>query len=148
MQLFVFALFATLLSLLSSATAVPIDLYPRDVFVPRIIAPTTGDVWTVGSTVTVEWDTSNHPKQITNPQGKVVLVTNGMLDFDHPIASGFDILLGKHDIIVPSVQPGVYQIVLFGDSGNFSKNFTIVAHHPHNSAETEASDSNPLDWDE
>jgi len=128
MQFVVFALFASLFSLLSSAVnAAPLDLYPRDVFVPKILAPTTGAVWTAGSTVTVKWDVSNHPKQITNGLGKVVLVTNGLLDFEHPIASGFDILLGKYDIVVPNVPAGPYQIVLFGDSGNISEKFSIVA---------------------
>lgn len=64
---------------------------------------------------------------------------------DNPLATGFDILLGRFEVTVPDVADGDdYAIVcefncylrylskvliffkVFGDSGNFSPNFTIT----------------------
>ena len=76
-------------------------------------------------------DTSNPPAQITNPNGEIVLVKDGLLDIgkfltlyrlnttpdswffllDHPLASGFSILQGYQLIAVPDVAPGDYSIV-------------------------------------
>lgn len=42
------------------------------------------------------------------------------------LAENFSILLGRIEVTVPWVEDGSdYQIVLFGDSGNFSPTFTI-----------------------
>ncbi|KAF5334249.1 hypothetical protein D9611_014579 [Ephemerocybe angulata] len=102
---------------------------PADVFVPHITAPIAGDVWKVGSTQEVTWDTSNAPGQISNPEGKIYLkhVTQGTILLDSPLATGFSILEGKQAVQVPNVAAGPYQIVLFGDSGNTSPTFQVVA---------------------
>lgn len=39
---------------------------PADVYVPPVLTPKSGDVWQVGDQVTVTWDVSNLPTQITN----------------------------------------------------------------------------------
>ncbi|KAH8104744.1 hypothetical protein BXZ70DRAFT_922212 [Cristinia sonorae] len=116
--------FFFLATLSTFSTALP--LQRRDVFVPHILYPREGTVWFVGQTHNVTWDTSDAPTQITNPRGTIILARNGRLDLDHPLASNFSILDGRHEIKVPNVPEGdVYNIVLFGDSGNFSGNFTI-----------------------
>ncbi|KAG6853335.1 hypothetical protein C0991_005162 [Blastosporella zonata] len=71
-------------------------------------------------------DTANHPVNITNRQGLIQLRKSGETT---PVilASGFSILLGRIEIEVPWVIDGDdYQLVLFGDSGNFSPTFTIT----------------------
>jgi len=46
---------------------------------------------------------------------------------DNPLACDFSIFEGVAYVMVPYVDPGYdYQIVLFGDSGNFSPTFTIA----------------------
>ncbi|KAH9924669.1 uncharacterized protein BXZ73DRAFT_91242 [Epithele typhae] len=121
-----FSLFTFMLSLFAIVSAFP--LVVRDVFVPPVTSPTSGDVWIVGTQQTVTWDISNAPQQITNPKGEVVLAKGGLLDIDHPLASGFDILDGSVNVTVPEVDAGTdYTIVLFGDSGNDSANFTIIS---------------------
>ena len=123
MQLTVFSF---MLSLLAFAYALPIAI--RDVFVPPVTSPTTGDQWSIGSQQNVTWDTSDAPESITNRQGQVVLAKSGLLDVEHPLASGFDILQGWITVTVPDVTPGDdYTIVLFGDSGNDSGVFSIVS---------------------
>jgi len=118
--------------LVSPASAIPIEV--RDVFVPPILTPDAATVWTVGSLQNVTWSTADAPTQITNGKGMVVLARDGLMFTDEagglndPLASGFDILLGQIEIQVPDVEPGSdYQIVLFGDSGNSSPEFTISA---------------------
>jgi len=120
---FVFA-FLTLVSLVSGA---PVDLSQRDVFVPPVVLPNSKSVWKAGSKQIVEWDVSNPPQQITNSVAKIVLATNGLLDFEHPLADNIDVLSGKHQVTVPNVKPGKnYQIIVFGDSGNTSPFFEIT----------------------
>ncbi|THH28222.1 hypothetical protein EUX98_g5971 [Antrodiella citrinella] len=117
-------LFFALTTLLALATALPV--YVRDVFVPPVTYPHTGTVWFVGQKHNVTWDISGAPSQITNPIGSIVLAHNGLLNLTHPLASNFSILAGRHEITVPDVSPdNSYTIVLFGDSGNDSQNFTI-----------------------
>ncbi|EIM89685.1 uncharacterized protein STEHIDRAFT_108363 [Stereum hirsutum FP-91666 SS1] len=120
----VLATFATLLSLVSAA---PVDIFKRDVFVPPITYPHAGTVWAVNSHHNVTWDTSSAPVNITNKQGEIYLRHNDLTDTSNALASGFDILLGRIEIQVPDVEPGTYELVLFGDSGNFSPDFTIEA---------------------
>ncbi|KAF8806842.1 hypothetical protein BYT27DRAFT_7101026 [Phlegmacium glaucopus] len=105
--------------------AIPVDLESRDVYVPPILYPKQGTVWLVGEHHHVTWDTSNPPAQITNKIGQIFL-RKGDLTTPVILANNFDILLGKIEITVPWVQDGDdYQVVLFGDSGNFSPKFTI-----------------------
>ncbi|KAF5341622.1 hypothetical protein D9611_002162 [Ephemerocybe angulata] len=117
---FIFASVALFASAVSAA--------PADVFVPHITAPIAGAVWKIGSTQEVTWDTSNAPGQISNPEGNIFLrdVTQGITLLDSPLATGFNILEGKQAVHVPNVAAGPYEIVLFGDSGNFSPTFQII----------------------
>ncbi|KAI0714895.1 hypothetical protein C8Q76DRAFT_440184 [Earliella scabrosa] len=97
----------------------------QDVYVPPVLTPNADTVWFTGRTYNVTWDTSDPPAQITNRYGRILLRKG---DFTTPIflASGFDILEGHVEVTVPLVVSGDdYQVVLFGDSGNFSPYFTI-----------------------
>ncbi|KAI0657336.1 hypothetical protein C8Q70DRAFT_1003911 [Cubamyces menziesii] len=119
------SVFSFLLSFLAVVSALPLAV--RDVFVPPVTYPHAGTVWKVGQHHNVTWDTSNAPAQITNKVGKVVLAKGGILDYEHPLAKDFDILRGHIEVKVPNVEPGHdYTIVLFGDSGNDSAEFTIT----------------------
>ncbi|PAV17075.1 hypothetical protein PNOK_0713900 [Pyrrhoderma noxium] len=111
-----------------SSSAAPIEIQRRDVWVPQIFTPTTGTVWSVGSNQTVTWDLSQKPENVTNPTGMVLLRKNGSSDLENPLAKGFNLTDGQVNVTVPNVESADdYQIVLFGDSGNFSLNFTITA---------------------
>ncbi|THH28624.1 hypothetical protein EUX98_g5564 [Antrodiella citrinella] len=105
----------------------------RDVYAPRITEPKTTTVWTSGYMAVVRWDTSDPPKSITNRNGKLVL---GYMDEtgdehlflaqDKPLATNFNIMAGYAEVEVPQVPPGKnYIVILFGDSGNRSPEFTI-----------------------
>ncbi|KAJ3553668.1 hypothetical protein NM688_g3484 [Phlebia brevispora] len=102
------------------------------VYDPKILNPTAQTVWVVGETYEVTWDTSGLPPaaNITNLIGQVVLGQlsddSENLNLNNPLASGFLITDGEVSITVPSVTPGSYIIVLFGDSGNTSPQFQIV----------------------
>ncbi|EIN12651.1 hypothetical protein PUNSTDRAFT_49940 [Punctularia strigosozonata HHB-11173 SS5] len=121
------ALFVSLFA--SLAAALPVSLEPRDVYVPPVLYPHAGTVWKVGAHHNVTWDVSDPPVNITNKFGMIVLAKNGIaLDLDSPLAANFSILDGRHVIQVPKVTPASdYQILLFGDSGNLSPEFTITA---------------------
>ncbi|KAJ3806093.1 hypothetical protein EV368DRAFT_87781 [Lentinula lateritia] len=102
-------------------------LAARLVYVPHITAPNAKSVWRCGQTVVVTWDSSNRPKDVTNYKGMVLLRKEGLEDAEHPLASGFNVVdLHAISFKVPRVpRRDDYQIVLFGDSGNFSPEFTI-----------------------
>jgi len=114
----------SLLSFLFLAVfAAPLE--SRDVYVPPILYPTQGTVWIVGQQQYVTWNTSNPPADITNKVGEIHLRKGGLAS-SSTLASNFSILLGRIGVTVPYVEDGDdYQIVLFGDSGNFSPKFTI-----------------------
>jgi len=117
----------TLLALLTFVASAPVS--PRDVFVPPVTYPSAGVIWKAGDSHDVTWDISNPPKQITNKKGKIVLAKGAYLvGLDKPLASGFDILLGKYRVTIPAnTPPGTdYSIVVFGDSGNNGPRFTIT----------------------
>jgi len=97
---------------------------PLDVFVPPILSPNAATVWTAGAVETVTWDASGAPADISNGAAVVLRKDNTNLA---TLASGFDLRSGSVDVTVPSdVAPGNdYQIILFGDSGNLSQDFTI-----------------------
>jgi hypothetical protein len=102
------------------------SLEKRDVFVPPVLYPHAGTVWTFGQRHNVTWDTSNAPAQITNSIGLIML---RKADETTPLilANGFNILLGRIEVTVPWVVEGNdYSLVLFGDSGNDSPTFTIT----------------------
>ncbi|KAF8895122.1 hypothetical protein BD779DRAFT_702863 [Infundibulicybe gibba] len=127
---------------LSGGKVVPYTpLGRRSVYSPNVISPSAGTVWVVGSEVTVTWDTRDRPKDVTNPTGKLLLGQivegdeNEHLDFDHPLAAGFDLGDGHVECTVPEVHSGHnYIVVLMGDSGNRSPAFEIA--HSSNQSET------------
>ncbi|KAF7365026.1 hypothetical protein MVEN_00373700 [Mycena venus] len=122
LTLFFLAFFA-IFSLVASAPTPS----PRDVFSPPVLYPGKGTVWRVGERHNVTWDLSHAPVNITNHIGMIVLVKNHiMIDLDTPLAQDFDIRTASHEITVPKVKPGKYQILVFGDSGNVGQEFTIV----------------------
>ncbi|KAJ2912625.1 hypothetical protein MD484_g7791, partial [Candolleomyces efflorescens] len=101
----------------------------RDVFVPPVLEPAAGTIWQKGSNETVVWDVSNPPAQITNKLGRIYLrsVEQEIILLDQPLATGFDILVGQQEVTVPTdLASGEYQVVLFGDSGNWGPVFNIV----------------------
>ncbi|KAF9241610.1 hypothetical protein BU15DRAFT_60866 [Melanogaster broomeanus] len=119
----------TIFSVFSLVSAMPvISPVTRDVWVPPITYPTSDTVWTVGVTYTVTWDATSPPSQVTNPQGKIYLRQGGATQAD-PIAQDFPLSDGHADVTVPAgTQPGNdWEVVLFGDSGNWSPTFTIAA---------------------
>ncbi|KAG2129814.1 uncharacterized protein EDB93DRAFT_1181494 [Suillus bovinus] len=120
--------FFVLLTLLSCALCAPVPaVMRRDVWVPTIICPTSDSTWTVGGTFLVTWDTSSEPAEVTNPTGKIYL-RQGDATQSNPIASGFPLTDGQVDVTIPDdTTPGTYMIVLFGDSGNWSQEFSIDA---------------------
>ncbi|KAI0647635.1 hypothetical protein C8Q79DRAFT_907093 [Trametes meyenii] len=119
-----FALFASWVQLVLGAPAVA-GLEKRDVFVPPVLYPHAGTVWSKGQRHNVTWDLSNAPVNITNSIG-TILLRKGDLATPVVLAHGFNIRLGRIEVTVPWVVPDSdYSIVLFGDSGNFSPQFTI-----------------------
>ncbi|KIK59393.1 hypothetical protein GYMLUDRAFT_169731 [Collybiopsis luxurians FD-317 M1] len=118
---FAFFLFTILFTI---SNAFPVSLLRRDVFVPPITYPTNTTVWNKGEVHNVTWDVSQAPVNITNKFGRIQLRSGG-LTTPLILADGFDILLGTYPVTVPWVITGEYQLVLFGDSGNFSPEFTI-----------------------
>ncbi|KAK0489239.1 hypothetical protein IW261DRAFT_1443894 [Armillaria novae-zelandiae] len=108
-----------LTALVASAFATPIHI-ARDVYSPPITSPDANTVWTVNTTQTVTWDASNPPVNISN--GASIWLRK-----DVELAEGFDLRSGQQDVTVPYVaEADDYIIVLFGDSGNFSPEFTIT----------------------
>ncbi|OSX59775.1 hypothetical protein POSPLADRAFT_1035320 [Postia placenta MAD-698-R-SB12] len=116
----------SLLSIFAVVTAFPVHV-ARDVFVPPITSPNASTVWYAGEKYNVTWETAGAPVNITNKYGRIVLATNGLQDYENPIAANFSILLGSYEVTAPNVTTGnEYAIVLFGDSGNYSPQFTII----------------------
>ncbi|KAJ3475658.1 hypothetical protein NLI96_g11692 [Meripilus lineatus] len=98
----------------------------RDVFVPRIITPDASTVWHSGEIQTVTWDISDAPQNITNSIG-FILLRAGEISTPVILADNFNILDAQVNLTVPNVLTrDDFSIVLFGDSGNFSPQFTIV----------------------
>ncbi|KAG6334316.1 hypothetical protein ID866_4770 [Astraeus odoratus] len=123
------SLIFSLVSFVSCVLAVPIPV--RDVVSPPITSPTAGAVWHVGETQTVTWSTANLPVNITNPNGMLVLgyLSNNSenLMLDSPLATNINYTVGQVEITVPNVPTrDDYIVVLFGDSGNASPEFTII----------------------
>jgi len=117
----------TLFAMFSCVASVPINV--RDVFVPPVLYPGVGVVWKAGETYQVAWNVSNPPTQITNKHGQIILAKGDrLIGLNHPLAAGFDILLGRYPVMIPAdTEPGDdYSIVVFGDSGNNGGRFTIT----------------------
>ncbi|KAL1744499.1 hypothetical protein HDZ31DRAFT_38486 [Schizophyllum fasciatum] len=118
-----FSVFVALFSLSSMSLAAPAEVY-----VPPITYPHAKTVWKVGDHHNVTWDNSSPPARITNKVGYIYLRHAGKIDLAHPLAEEFDILQGHQVVQVPAVSPGNdYQLVLMGDSGNWSPKFKIHA---------------------
>ncbi|KAG6854576.1 hypothetical protein C0991_004912 [Blastosporella zonata] len=122
------SLFATValsfVSVVSGAAILP--RATLDVFVPTILTPNADTIWTMGTQVNVTWKTDNAPVNISN--GAAVYIKG---DLDHPLANGFDLRAGWVTVTVPFILSAMedptekHQIILFGDSGDLSDNFTI-----------------------
>jgi len=122
--------FLVILLLFFAVQASPLLIAPRanlDVFDPTIISPISSTIWTIGQTETVLWRTDNAPKEISNGAA-IVLQCLAIIDCDLiTLAQGFSLLAGEQSVVVPSdISPGLYRIILFGDSGNDSQDFYIV----------------------
>ncbi|KAE9405713.1 hypothetical protein BT96DRAFT_915917 [Gymnopus androsaceus JB14] len=118
-------LFVTILS--SSVHASPVSpIQKRDVFTPPITYPTNTTVWNKGEVHNVTWDISGAPVNITNRFGGRIQLRAGGLITPLILADSFDVLLGTYPVTVPWVISGDdFQLVFFGDSGDFSAEFTI-----------------------
>ena len=55
------------------AASAAVSAAPGIVFDPPITAPTAGQIWTIGSTQTVTWDTTNIPEGSLNQTGLILL---------------------------------------------------------------------------
>ncbi|KAF8592125.1 hypothetical protein K439DRAFT_1324806 [Ramaria rubella] len=97
-----------------------------EVFDPPILIPNATTVWTAGQTHNVTWDTSSLPPMTPNA-GTIVLrtPTAGI----GTLATGFLLTAGIQSITLPEnlTTENDYFLVLFGDSGNTSPEFTILA---------------------
>lgn len=93
---------------------------------PTITAPTAGTIWIGGTTHTVTWSLKGEPTELTDKTGVLYLEHNGIIDVDHPLASGFSMLAGHVSITVPVVLVGRYRLVLMGDSGDQSPTFIDI----------------------
>lgn len=119
----------TITSLASLVLSLPMNL--RDVVDPPITSPTAGTVWHVGEKQLVTWSTEGLPANITNPVGMLVLGYNynnsENLMLNSPLATNINYTDGQVLITVPNVETREdYIVVLFGDSGNASPEFTII----------------------
>ncbi|KIK97072.1 hypothetical protein PAXRUDRAFT_825315 [Paxillus rubicundulus Ve08.2h10] len=131
-----------LTSLVTFVYAVPLTL--RDVVNPPITSPTATTVWHVGDTQIVTWNTVGLPSNPTNPNGMLVLGymfnNSENLMLDSPLATNLSYATGQAEITVPNVPTGSnYIVVLFGDSGNASPEFTITNDASSSAAPTSAS---------
>ncbi|KAK0220211.1 hypothetical protein IW262DRAFT_1316809 [Armillaria fumosa] len=112
-----------LTALVASTFATPIHI-ARDVYSPPITSPNATTVWTVNTIQTVTWDASNPPVNISNRA--LIWLRKDNLSFLE-LAKDFDLRSGQQDVTVPDVEEADdYIIVLFGDGGNFSPEFTII----------------------
>ncbi|GJE98417.1 GPI anchored serine-threonine rich family protein [Phanerochaete sordida] len=102
-----------------------------DVWDPAITSPTAESVWHAGGTYNVTWETADAPASISEGS-RVVLSKDFYEDYYNPLAQGFDLRAGWVTVTIPpTTVPGDdYQIVLFGDSGNYSPTFSIAELEP------------------
>jgi len=126
-------LYATALQLVLALPVVK-----RIVIDPPITSPNANTVWTPGNSELVTWDTSAIPST-GNFTGMLVLghqsAGSENLDIERPLESGFSLRDGSVHVTCPTVSPGnTYIVVLFGDSGNASPQFTISGPSASNSS--------------
>ncbi|KAJ2964886.1 hypothetical protein NQZ79_g317 [Umbelopsis isabellina] len=104
------------------------------VYSPKILTPNSKSYWRAGQTYTVVWDPESAGIEIpANVTGSIMLgyLENGNIYNEHlywTLADNFKLVSGSHNITLPSdlATKHSYIIVLFGDSGNASPEFTIV----------------------
>ncbi|KZT73853.1 hypothetical protein DAEQUDRAFT_644010, partial [Daedalea quercina L-15889] len=112
-----------LASTVASVAASPVHV-SRAIWDPEILTPNAQTVWVQGQTYEVTWDTANPPANVSNPYGQVLLGKGGV---EAVLASDFALTDGSVEVTVPTgLEPGSdYEVILFGDSGNISPEFTI-----------------------
>jgi len=130
-RVFVSFVSTVLFASLSLASPAPAKISEDIVFDPMITSPKAGDIWFAYSHQTVTWDTSAIPAEEANATGILVLGyeqdDSENLDVDNPLAQDFPLMAGAVNITVPNVVfREDYIVVLFGDSGNASPEFTII----------------------
>ncbi|KAI0723815.1 hypothetical protein C8T65DRAFT_627520 [Cerioporus squamosus] len=120
-----FLLIAAFAVFFQIAAGLPVAaLEKKDVYVPPVLYPHSGTVWYKGQRHNVTWDNSDPPKQISNRAS--IKLRKGDLITPLILAQDFDLRAGHVEVTVPWVDEGSdYTIVLFGDSGNWSQDFTI-----------------------
>ncbi|KAH8099421.1 hypothetical protein BXZ70DRAFT_1009230 [Cristinia sonorae] len=126
-----FKLLLTLFAASSVVLAGPITPVAFDVYNPKITSPVAAQVWPVGSAQVVSWDLHSIPPSEYEKVGHLLLGFNENdtenLDILHPLSTGFSIGDGNVTITVPDVPTrDDYIVVLLGDSGNVSPEFSIV----------------------
>ncbi|KAF7298885.1 hypothetical protein MIND_00836500 [Mycena indigotica] len=122
---------------LSVALAIPLNR--RTVFNPPILIPNETTAWTAGSVETVTWNATGIPEGVP---GKLQLgfLTSESENLSVILAQGFNLTDEKVQITVPNVVTrSNYIIVLFGDSGNRSPEFTIKGSSSPSSSSASAS---------
>ncbi|KAI6030919.1 hypothetical protein F5J12DRAFT_955231 [Pisolithus orientalis] len=133
---FFVAVFFSVFARAAPVTTQPVELL---VFSPTITSPTAGIVWITNTKANVTWLTSNIPAEKQNTTGLLLLGyeanNSENLDIYHPLASQFPLAQGWVEFTVPSnlTYKNNYIVVLFGDSGNASPQFTIT---PNNATQS------------
>ncbi|KAF7791405.1 hypothetical protein EIP86_002419 [Pleurotus ostreatoroseus] len=115
---------------LPAATAAIIKPQEFDVYTPSISAPNASTIWQPGETQVVTWSTADLDDTGKEAVGYLLLgyLENDSenLDIKHPLATGFHLGDGQTTVTVPNVPTrDDYIVVLLGDSGNTSPQFTI-----------------------
>ncbi|EJD40996.1 hypothetical protein AURDEDRAFT_69324 [Auricularia subglabra TFB-10046 SS5] len=125
-----FTLSAVFASILAVATTspMPADVGILEIWNPHILNPSAGVVWARGSTQNVTWDTSDAPELIS--EISAIRLRKGGSTQPEDLAFDFDLRSGSQVITVPGLPTDIptgddYRLVLFGDSGNWSDEFTI-----------------------
>ncbi|KAI0825583.1 hypothetical protein BC629DRAFT_1586483 [Irpex lacteus] len=111
-------------AVLLAATVASVNAAALDVWAPAVLSPKAGDVWTSGEHVSVTWDLSSKPVNITNKIG-FILLRSGNSDTPVVLAHDFQLADGSVGVTVPDVLTGDYSLTLFGDSGDHSAVFHI-----------------------
>ncbi|KAI9271422.1 hypothetical protein BY458DRAFT_509419 [Sporodiniella umbellata] len=106
---------------------------------PAITAPTSGTKWRAGQTFVVKWKTTyfDGQKQVPIPDTQTGVIKLGYFEKNDrynehllwDLASGFKLNSGSQSVTLPNdlETKRSYIVVLMGDSGNASKQFTISA---------------------
>ncbi|KAI8970915.1 hypothetical protein BD414DRAFT_501592 [Trametes punicea] len=104
-----------------------------------IVSPKNGDVWTVGSTQTVEWSTQG--VAMSQPNGDTTLGTlwlgylttrtneSSASDFtfwsNQPLSQGFSLAKKEVQVVVPNVPTQSTYVIIMGPNWDLSQSFTI-----------------------